>query len=88
MRFRSRRLGFLFRPSREFPSKQPPTLVAAGGNGAEPVGSEAVGPPVTTHAGTLPAAVLQLRATRPGALGDGRTVTGSTEVLRADEVIE
>ena len=78
MRFPTRSLELLFRLWPEVPSKGPPTFVAAGGNGAELVGSEPVGPLVTTHAGTLLAAALLPRSTRSGALGDGRTVTGSS----------
>ena len=59
--------------------------VAAGGNGRELVGSEAVGPPVMTRARTPRAVALQRPATRIGALGEGRPPIGigSTDCPRA-----
>ena len=50
--------------------------VAAGGNGRELVGSEAVGPLVMTRARTPMAAALQRPATRIGALGEDRPPIG------------
>ena len=50
--------------------------VAAGGNGTELVGYEAVGPLVMIRAGTPVAAALQRRTTRIGALGEDRRPSG------------
>ena len=50
--------------------------VAAGGNGTELVGSEAVGPLVMIRAGTRVAAPPQRGTTRIGALGEGRPPIG------------
>ena len=58
----------------EVPSKR--HRVAAGGNGRELVGSEAVGPLVMTRARTPMAAALQRPATHIGALGEGRPPIG------------
>jgi hypothetical protein len=68
---------------REVPCKR--HGVAAGGNGKERVGSEAVGPLVMIRAGTPVAARPQPGSTRIGALGEGRPPIGigSTDCPRA-----